>query len=457
MAAVFERGLRWLQPRGSAVKMILRRTVQVAAAIALSIGALPADSSGVAAAVADPPFGAPQRIDDAASAADGWNAAIDVDSAGNGVAVWQSNGVIYGSRRPVGGDWSAPTVLMTTYIAEPDVVALREDGSAYFDYGTEAPEGDAIAVWFPDGSVGLTNVSDEYAYGRVAADLVGDLIAYTESANGATTYHFAAAGTDPIPDGWTSMTTLQAFGSSRVTFGPGRTYFVAYPPVVFPGTDRRFRVNHVDGSTGHQTLLIRHRLCPTAGRARLAGYDVGAGGSGAAVLAWRCVSRTADVIDVQRIHPDSSVGAVVEIARSRQSGVKDRLSAPAVAFGPKGPTVLFSRANNATRRNVLAVSTDSSGKWSSPSIVVRGVAARSARAMRVGLDWAPAGAVLLTYRTTPGVIWAVRRLPGASFGAPARVFPSAVTKLGAVAADGAALVARVTQGRFASRFAPGIT
>jgi hypothetical protein len=434
--------------------MISRRTVQVAAAIALSIGALPADSSGVAAAVGDPPFGAPQRIDDAASAANGYNAAIDVDAAGNGVAVWQSNGVIYGSRRPVGGDWSAPTALMTTF--GPDVVALREDGSAYFNYGIEAPDGDAIAVWFPDGSVGLTNVSGQYAFGRVAADLDGELIAYTETANGATTYHFAAAGTDPVADGWTSMTTLQAFGSSRVTFGRGRTYFVAYPPDA-SGADRRFRVNHVDGSTGHQTLLIRHRLCPTTGRARLAGYDVGAGRSGAAVLAWRCASRTADVIDVQRIHPDSSVGAVVEIARSRQSGVKGRLSAPEVAFGPKGPTVLFSRAINATRRNVLAVSTDSSGRWAPPNVVVRGVAARSDRALGARLDWAPTGAALLTYRTTPGVIWAVRRLPGASFGAPVPVFPSAVTKLGAVAADGAALVARVTQDRFASRFATGIT
>ncbi|MEP6527853.1 MAG: hypothetical protein ABJA86_11890 [Nocardioidaceae bacterium] len=433
------------------MKMISKRTVQVAAAIALSIGVLPADSSGVAAAVGDPPFGAPQRIDDAASAAAGYNAAIDVDSAGNGVAVWQSNGVIYGSRRPVDGDWSAPTALMTTF--GPDVVALREDGSAYFNYGIEAPDGEAIAVWFPDGSVASTNVFQQYAHGQVAADLDGDLIAYAETANGATTYHFAAADTDPIADGWTSTTTLQAFGSSRVTFGQGRTYFVAYPPDA-TGTDRRFRVNHVDGSTGHPTLLIRHQLCPTAGR--LAGYDIGAGRSGAAVLAWRCTSRTADVIDVQRIHPDSSVGAVVELARSRQSGVKDRLSDPEVAFSPKGPTVLFSRANNATRRNVLAVSTDSSGKWGRPSIVVRGVAASSARALGARLDWVP-GAALLTYRTTPGVIWAVRRLPGASFGAPAPVFSSAVTKLGAVAADGAALVAHVTQGRFASRFAPGIT
>jgi hypothetical protein len=431
--------------------MISKRTVQVAAAIALSIGVLPAGSFG-AAAVGDPPFGAPQRIDDAASAAAGYSAAIDVDSAGNGVAVWQSNGVIYGSRRPVGGDWSAPTALLTTY--GPDVVALREDGSAYFDYGMDVPDGDAIAVWFPDGSVGFPGPQGQYAHGQVAADLDGDLIAYTETANGATTYFFAAAGTDPIADGWTSTTTLQAFGSSRVTFGTGRTYFVAYPPDA-TGTDRRFRVNHVNGSTGHQTLLIRHRLCPTAGRP--AGYDIGAGPSGAAVLAWRCTSPTADVIDVQRIHPDSSVGAVVELARSGQSGVKDRLSDPEVAFSSKGPTVLFSRAVNATRRNVIAVSTDSSGKWGQPRIVVRSVAAGSARALGARLDWVPTGAALLIYRTTPGVIWAVRRLPGASFGAPARVFPSAVTKLGAVAADGAALVARATQGRFASRFAPGIT
>jgi hypothetical protein len=73
------------------------------------------------------------------------------------------------------------------------------------------------------------------------------------------------------------------------------------------------------------------------------------------------------------------------------------------------------------------------------------------------LDWAPTGAALLTYRATPGGVWALRRLPGASFGAPVRVFMSAVTKLGAVAADGAALVARVTQGRFESRFAPDIS
>jgi hypothetical protein len=85
----------------------------------------------------------------------------------------------------------------------------------YFDYGTEAPDGDAIAVWLPDGSVDFTNVHDECAHGRVAADLDGDLIAYTESANGATTYHFAAAHTDPIADGWTSTTTLQERSAPR--------------------------------------------------------------------------------------------------------------------------------------------------------------------------------------------------------------------------------------------------
>jgi hypothetical protein len=410
-------------------------------------------------AVSDPPFGPPHRIDDPATVVGGYNAAVDVDAAGNAVAVWQSAGTIYGARKPVGGIWSAPTALRPTDISEPDVVGLRNDGSAYFDWGTSAPEGDAIAIWYPDDSVRVTDVAGQYADGKVEIDVDDDVVAYVETANGDTDYYFARPGTDPVAARWTSTTTLRAFGSSQVTFGARHTYYVAYPP---SSSDRRhpFHVALVHGGTGKSTIVVRHRLCPRVGHSRLAGYDIGAGPSGVAVLAWRCTSRAADVIDAQRIRPGGRAGAVVEVARSGKAGVKDRLSGPTVTFGPHGPTVLFSRAVTPSRRSLVAVTTDPTGRWRGPHSVVPSVAARSAKALGARVDWAPTGAALISYRSGGfhGVIWTVRRMPGGAFGSPAHLFPSALIRPGAVAADGTALLARVTrlQGKFIARLAPGV-
>jgi hypothetical protein len=428
------------------------------ATLIVGVSAVVAGPSSATGGVGDPPFGPPHRIDDPSTVVGGYNAAVDVDAAGNAVAVWQSASTIYGSRRPVGGSWSAPTELRSTYISEPDVVALRNDGSAYFDWGTSAPEGDAIAIWYPDDAVRGTDVAGQDADANVEIDVDDDVVAYVETANGDTAYHFAQPGRDPVSEGWTSTTTLGAFGSSQVAFGARHTYYVAYPPSS-SDRGRLFRVALVHGGTGKHTIVVRHRLCPKAGHSRLAGYDIGAGPSGAAVLAWRCQSRSADVIDVQQIRPGGRAGAVVEVARSGQAGVKDRLSGPTVTFGPHGPTVVFSRAVSAKLRSLLAITTDPAGRWRGAHGVVRSVEARSAKALGVRADWAPTGAALLTYRTGGfhGVIWTVRRMPGGAFGAPARVFPSALIRPSAVAADGAALVARVTrlQGKFIARLAPG--
>ena len=433
----------------------MRALLSAGVLIVLSIGVVVAAPSSSPAGAAATSFAGAERIDDDAHMV-ARNAAADVDSVGNAVAVWQFNGVIYGSRRPVGGSWSTPQQLIETFVVDPDVVALGEDGAAYFDVGMNSPEGDGIVVWSSDNTVDGTTVFGEGAAGRVAADRDGDVVAYTESANSLTTYHFAAAGTDPVSDGWSSATKLRAFGSSRVTFGSGHTYYVAYPPDS-TGTDRRFRVDLVHGTTGDHVLLIHRRLCPS-GSGRLAGYNIAAGRFGAVVLAWRCTSRTADVIDVQRISRTHRIGAVVQIARSRLAGVTGRLSAPAVAQGPGSATVLFSRATGANRRDILAVSTDSDGMWRRPRIKVRDVVARSAAAMTAQLDWSPDGAALLTYRNGgfDGTIWALRRLPGTAFRAPVQVFPgSARIRLGAVAANGAALVVRLKpDDRFVGRFAP---
>jgi hypothetical protein len=410
-------------------------------------------------AVSDPPFGPAHRIDDPATVVGGYNAAVDVDAAGNAVAVWQSAGTIYGARRPVDGSWSAPVALRLTHISEPDVVGLRNDGSAYFDWGTSAPDGDAIAIWYPDDSVRLTDLAGQYADGKVEIDVDDDVVAYVETANGDTEYHFARPGTDPATAGWTSTTTLGAFGSSQVTFGARHTYYVAYPTSSSdPG--HLFRVALVRGGSGKPTIVVRHRLCPRADHSRVAGYDIGAGPSGAAVLAWRCTSRTADVIDAQRIRPGGGAGAIIEVARSGKAGVKDRLSGPTVTFGPHGPTVLFSRAITPARRSLLALTTDPTGRWRRPHAVVRSVEARSAKALGVRVDWAPTGAALISYRSGGfhGVIWAVRRVPGGAFGVPARVYPSALIRPVAVVADGTALLARVTRlkGKFIARLAPGV-
>jgi hypothetical protein len=427
------------------------RVGAVVCAVALCVGGLTADSPAVGARVG---FRPPVRVNNAATVVFSTHAAVDLDSAGNAVAVWDSDGTIYGARRPRGGHWSAPTPLMPTYFGGPDVVALGEDGSAYFDYGTEAPDGDAIAQWASDGSVDGTGVGSQYAAGRAEADVDGDVVAYVETANGVTTYHFASGGTDPVSDGWTSATTLESFGSSQVTFGAGHTYLVAYPPDS-SGDDRRFRVTRVDGDSGQRTLLARRRLCEPPGR--LAGYDIAAGRRGASVLAWRCTSRTVDSVNIQRIRPGGRLGSVVEIARSRQAHVVDRLSPPTAAFGPRGPTVVFSRADTPRRRDVVAVSRASTGKWRHTAIA-RGLRSHSAAALAVRLDWSASGAALLTYRRGGfhGAIWAVRRLPGAPFGKPTRVFSSARARSGAVAVDGAAIVARVAaDGRLLARFAAG--
>lgn len=406
------------------------------------------------AAASEAAFGAAQRISSADTASVPYaQAAIALDNAGDAAAVWQSNGTIYGSRRPSGGTWSVPIALTTTHISEPNVAALAEDGSLYFDVGSDAPDGDGIYIWKQDGSVVETSVFEEYANAHVAADTDGDVLAYTETANGSTTYHFAAGGTDVASSGWTSATPLPAFGSSRTAFGAGHSYYVAYPPDP-TGRDRRFRVDLVDGSTGHVTQLLRRRLCTTG---RLAGYDIGAGRSGAAVLTWRCVTRISDVIDVQRIHPDHGLGVVVAIGRSRRSGVTDRLSSPRVAFAPGAPTVIFSRAVSADTRDILATSPDTSGRWRRPSVKARNVSARSAAALGLQLDAIRTGAALLTYRGggPNGALFASRRMPGAAFDAPQRVFMhSAPTKSGAVAADGAAVVVQMTtDGRYISRSA----
>src|SRR5262245_23549594 len=241
--------------------------VLVSAAVVLPAGT-------AASVVAEPPFGAAQRIDDAHAVVQPGNTAVAVDADGNAVAVWQSRGTVFGSRRPAGGDWSAPTAVVATEVSGPDVVALRDDGTAYLDVGTSAPDGDALVEWYADGSVAGTGVSGQDARARVLTDLDGDLVAYTETANGSTTYHFPASGSDPAADGWTSTTPLRAFGSSRVAFGNGHGYYVAYPPDA-TGAGKRFRVRLVDGLTGGSTLVLRHRLCADAS-GRLAGYDVGA-------------------------------------------------------------------------------------------------------------------------------------------------------------------------------------
>jgi hypothetical protein len=269
------------------------------------------------------------------------------------------------------------------------------------------------------------------------------------TANGSTTYHFPAAGTDPVADGWTSATTLQSFGSSVVSFGAGHSYYVAYPPDR-TGPDRRFRVSLVHGRTGAPRLVLRRRLCPHGAHPRLRGYDLAAGRSGAAVLAWRCAGRTGEVIDVQRIDRHQRLGRLVRIAQSQKRRIADRLSRPMTAFGAGSPTVLFSRAVTAARRDLLATSPTVSGRWRRPSVKARAIAARSAAALTAQLAWSPTGAALVTFRNGGfgGQIWAARRVPGAAFTRPVRLFPwSALTRFGSVAADGGALVLRVAPNR----------
>jgi hypothetical protein len=149
---------------------------------------------------------------------------------------------------------------------------------------------------------------------------------------------------------------------------------------------------------------------------------------------------------------------VVQIARSTRSGVQDRLSAPMAAFAAGVPTVVFSRAVSAARRDILATSTDGSGHWRRPSVKADDVVARSAAALTARFDWSPTGAALVTYRDGGfgGDIWALRRVPGQAFGAPVRLFAwSAPIDFGAVAANGAAAVARVAPNRrLAVRYAP---
>jgi hypothetical protein len=299
-----------------------------------------------------------------------------------------------------------------------------------------------------------TGVGEQNAQSRVAVDADDDVVAYTETLNGPTEFHFAAGGTDPGTSGWTSVTALPAFGSSVVGFGAGSTYFVAFPPDP-SGADRRFRVVLVDGSTGGVTHLLHRRLC--TGAAHLAGYDLAAAPGGRATLTWRCTSSSAAVIDAQLVRRNHRLGPVRQLARSARAGVVDRLSAPLVGYGAGTPTVLFSRATGIGRRDILATSPDGAGGWRRPSVKVAGVHAGSAAALTLQLDWSPTGAAVLTYRDGGfgGSLWALRRLPGAVFGATGQVFAwSAPTTFGRVSAAGAVLVTRVAPNRrFVTRFA----
>ena len=422
----------------------------LAATAGVAAGLLAGPSSAVAAAS----FGPPARVDDTSHVV-GAHAVTDLDSHGNAVAVWVSGTTIYGARRPVAGAWSAPTPLTQTDVAAPQVVALRDDGSAFVDVSRDIPFGHLLVVWTAAGPVESTGVSEQNGESRVEIDRDDDVVAYEETPNGSTAFHFAAGGTDPGATGWTSITTLPAFGSSAVSFGAGSSYFVAFPPDE-AGTDRRFSVDLVDGASGHVTRLLHRLLCD--GGAHLAGYDVAASPVGGAVLTWRCSSRPDAVIDAVRIRPDQHVGPVRQLARSTRADVVDRLSAPLAAFGAGTPTVLFSRATAVGRRDILATSPNDAGGWRRPSVKVRGVHAGSAGALTLQLDWSPTGAAVLAYRDGGfvGTIWTVRRLPGAAFGTPIEVFPrSRPTKFASVSAAGDVLVARlISSQRFVTRFAP---
>jgi hypothetical protein len=417
----------------------------------VTVGLLIDPSSAVAAT----PFGAPERVDDASHLV-GTEAATDLDAEGNAVAVWISNGTIYGARRPLGGAWSAPTALVANSTVDaPRLVALREDGSAFFDVSADEPFGHGILIWTAGGTVESTGVGLQDGRSRVETDVDGDVVAYEETPNGSTSFHFAAGGTDPGATGWSSITTLPAFGSSAVSFGARSSYFVAFPPDE-TGTDRRFTVDLVNGLTGHVTRLLHRVLCGNG--STLAGYDIAAAPAGQAVLAWRCTDRASTVIDALRISRTHDLGRVRQVARSTRSGVVDRLSAPFVAFGGPTPTVLFSKATAARRRDILATSPDGSGGWRRPSVKAHGIRSGAARALSLQLDWSPTGAAVMTYRDGGfgGSVWVVRRLPGAAFRAPIEVFVrSRPTKLASVSADGAVLAARLLWNhRFVTRFAP---
>lgn len=427
--------------------MPVLRTLAVTLGVA---GGLLVDPSSALAAS----FGPPERVDDASHVV-GTHAATDLDSEGNAVAVWISNGTIYGARRPVGGAWSTPTALVDNpTLGAPTIVALREDGSAFFDVTSDEPFGHGILIWTAGGAVESTGVGLQNGESRVETDRDGDVVAYEESANGSTAFHFAAGGTDPGATHWTSITTLPAFGSSAVSFGRGSSYYVAFRPDA-TGADHRFSVDLVNGTTGHVTHVLHRLLC--AGGARLAGYDIAAAPAGQAVLAWRCTNRRSATIDVLRIRRTLGLGRVRQVARSTRAGVVDRLSAPDVAFGAGTPTVLFSRATATGRRDILATSTNGVGGWRRPSVKVSGVHAGSAAALSLQLDWSPTGAAVLTYRNGgfDGAIWALRRLPGAAFGSPAQVFPrSRPTKFASVSAHGDVLATRlVWNQRLVTRFA----
>jgi hypothetical protein len=418
----------------------LARSLTVGA-VALVIGALGAGTGAAKTPSADA-YSPPVRIDDAASTVYA-NAAVAVNAAGDAVAVWDSGfgpgWDIYGARRPAGGSWSAPVLLTSDYGGETNVVALTRDGTAYFNALNRDDDGDRILKWAPDGTVSDTGVGSHDDTGKVLADTSGDVVAYPVNSNHAITYSYAVAGAQS----WTSTTTIKFFGTSTVALGPKHTYYVAYASNIDtgPGNPLVLAVRKVDGLTGTSTRVLRRKVCrmgPLTDINAFRPFDIGASRSGAAVLTWRCTSRTEASIKSLRISAAGSASVVRELVRSRLAHVGSRLSPPRVAFDGRRATIVYSRAIGHGRRNVLATSSVNSAQWTRPSIRAADVHPARDPGMEGNLVATPNGAALYTYRD--GVaLFGIRRAPGGTFGSPVRLFgtsdlhislPAAITPSG---------------------------
>jgi hypothetical protein len=419
-----------------------------AGAAALVVGALGTGSAMGSAGSPRPSdaYSPPVRIDDPASAVYA-DAAVAVNAAGDAVAVWDSGfgpgWDIYGARRPAGGSWSAPVLLTSDYGGETNVAALTPDGTAYFNALNRDDDGDRILKWAPDGTVSETGIGGHDDTGKVLADTHGDVVAYTVNGNHAITYAYALAGAQS----WTSTTTINFFGTSTVALGPNHTYYVAYASNTDtgPGNPLVLAVRKVDGLTGKSTRVVRRKVCRMGALSDISAFrpfDIGASRSGAAVLTWRCKSRTEASINALRINAAGSASVPRQLARSRRAHVGSRLSPPRVAFDGRRATIVFSRAIGHGRRNVLATSSVTAAHWTRPSIKAGRVHPARDPGMEGNLVATPNGAALYTYRN--GVaLFGIRRAPGGTFGSPALLYRTSdlhIAQPGAITPSGSATV-----------------